>query len=393
MLTPPAMLPLIKIGIIRSTSIGDVVLATACIDLLRQIPAPVQITWVGRRPALGLISSAFPEIKAVDVDPDASNYQDKVAEELKDVHFVIDLQTNLRSKLLCRALKKDYKIPSYTADKRSFERGSMTVVARLRGRRKTLPPEMQKTDVYQYDMMLKTLRHALEVHLPVEMLDGLDQVKAVPSLLSEHDSGEKPWQKEMKFGRWLAIAPGAAYETKRAPVQLLQDIMELLDLNIRQDSVLKEETIGLLFVGNEQERDIALAILDKLDWKGPVLNLAGKLNLWETALALKEADALLCNDSALLHVAESVGVAVAALFGPTVEAFGFPPWRDESRAFSSQLGCRPCSKHGKQDCRYGDKLCFGLIQPVQVVEHIKRIIKNKISLQKSGVDTTKPDTK
>ena len=383
MFTPSSMLPLIKIGIIRSTSIGDVVLATACIDLLRQIPAPVQITWVGRRPALQLIASAFPEIKAVDVDPDLSNYQDKVVQELRDVHFVVDLQTNLRSQLLCRALKKEYKIPSYTVDKRSYERGAMTVMSRLRGRRKALPPEMQTTEVYQYEMMLKTLRHALEVHLPVEMLDGLDQVRAVPSLLSEHDTGETAWQKELKFGRWLAIAPGAAYETKKAPIQLLQDIAELLNLNMRQDPILKDEAVGLLFVGNEQERDLALAILDKLDWKGPILNLAGKLNLWETALALREADALLCNDSALLHVAESVGVPVVALFGPTVEAFGFPPWRPESKAFSSLLGCRPCSKHGKQDCRYGDKLCFGLIQPTQVVDHLKRIMKNKITLTAS----------
>lgn len=379
MFTPSAMLPLIKIGIIRSTSIGDVVLATACIDLLRQIPAPVQITWVGRRPALQLIANAFPEIKVVDADPDASNYQDKVAHELKDVHFVVDLQTNIRSQLLCRALKKDYKIRSYSADKKSFERGSMTVISRLRGRRKPLPSELQTADVYQYQMMLKTLRQALEVHLPVEMLDGLDSVRAVPSLLSEHATGETPWQKELKFGRWIAIAPGAAYVTKQAPVQLLQDIADLLNRNVREDSVLKDEEIGLLFVGNEQERDVALAILDRLDWKGPSLNLAGKLNLWETALALREADALLCNDSALLHVAEAVGVPVAALFGPTVEAFGFPPWREDSRAFSSPLGCRPCSKHGKQDCRYGDKLCFGLIQPTAVVDHLKGIIKTKIS--------------
>ncbi|MBC7658606.1 MAG: glycosyltransferase family 9 protein [Chitinophagaceae bacterium] len=383
MFTPPAMLPLIKIGIIRSTSIGDVVLATACIDFLRQIPAPVEITWVGRRPALQLIASAFPEIKVVDVDPDAANYQDKVAEELKEMHFVIDLQTNLRSQLLCRVLKKDYKIQSYSADKRSLDRGTMTVVSRLRGRRRTLPPELQSAEVYQYVMMLKTLREALEVHLPVEMLDGMDQIKAVPSLLSEHDTGETPWQKELKFGRWLAIAPGAAYETKRAPLQLFQEITELLSQTVKQDKFFEHQTVGLLFVGNEQERDIALAILDKVDWKGPVLNLAGKLNLWETALALREADALLCNDSALLHVAEAVGVPVAALFGPTVEAFGFPPWRPESKAFSSSLGCRPCSKHGKQDCRYGDKLCFGLIQAVQVVDHLKGIMKQKLPAHES----------
>ncbi|MES2746216.1 MAG: glycosyltransferase family 9 protein [Bdellovibrionota bacterium] len=383
MFTPSASLPLIKIGIMRSTSIGDVVLATACIDLLKQIPAPVHITWVGRKPALSLIANAFPEIRCVDFDPDTSNYADKVAAELKDVHFVIDLQTNLRSKLICRALKKDYRIPSYSARKRSYERGKMVMVSRLRGRRKALPPEMQKTDVYQFEMMLRTLRVALQRHLPVEMQDGLEKLVARPSLLSEH-TVETPWQKEMKFGRWIAMAPGAAYETKQAPLSLLQTIMELLHQQISNDPVLKQETVGILFVGNEKERDIALALLDRVDWKGPVLNLAGKLNLWETSLAIKEVDALVCNDSALLHIAESVGVPVAALFGPTVEAFGFPPWQEDSRSFSSNLGCRPCSKHGKQDCRYDDKLCFGLIQPAAVVQHLRAVMKKNYTRQRES---------
>lgn len=353
-------------------------LATACINLLKQIPAPVHITWVGRRPALQLIANAFPEIKCVDVDPDLSQYADKVASELKDVHFLVDLQTNLRSKLICRSLKKNYKIPSYSARKRSFDRGKMVMLARLRGRRRALAADMQKADTLQFEMMVNILRLALRRHLPEDMLDGLDRIIATPSLISDHDLGETPWQKEMKFGRWIAMAPGAAYATKQAPIPLLQTIIELLHGQVSSDPVLAPETIGLLFVGNEKEREIALALLDKVDWKGPVLNLAGKLNLWETSLALKDVDALICNDSALLHIAEAVEVPVLALFGPTVEAFGFPPWRSESRSFSSNLGCRPCSKHGKNDCRYGDKLCFGLIQPAQVVEHLKALMKDKI---------------
>lgn len=378
MFTPSASLPLIKIGIMRSTSIGDVVLATACIDLLKQIPAPVHIIWVGRKPALGLIANAFPEIRAVDVDPELSNYADKVVSELKDVHFVIDLQTNIRSKMICRSLQKSHKIPSYSANKKSFVRQKMVMISRFRGRRRSLPEAMQGAEVYQYEMMLRTLRYALRKHLPVEMVDDLDRIRAVPNLLGDHSVGETPWQKELKFGRWIAMAPGAAYETKRAPQLMLQTILELLHEQISGDPMLSQETVGLLFVGNEQERDIAVNLLDKINWKGPVLNLAGKLNLWETSLALKETDALICNDSALLHIAEAVGVPVAAIFGPTVEAFGFPPWRVESKSFSANLGCRPCSKHGKQECRFGDKLCFGLIQPAQIAQHLRSLIKQKI---------------
>ncbi len=379
MFTPSATSPVMKIALYRSTSIGDVVLATACVDLLRQIPAPVQITWVGRKPALQLIASAFPEIKPVEVDPDQSNYQEKVIQELKDVHFVVDLQANLRSQLLCRALKREFKIPSYLCYKRSIDRGTMTISSRLRGRRRALPDSYIATGSHQFSMMTGALKQALEVHLPVEMLDGLDKVQAYPLLPTGHDPGQKPWQKELKFGRWLAIATGAAHEAKKAPLSLLRDTLELLNRHMRQDPVMRDQSVGLLFVGNDNDRESALGILDSIDWPGPVLNLAGKLSLWETALALKDTDGLLCNDSGLLHIAEAVGIPVAALFGPTVEAFGFAPWRPESKAFSSLLGCRPCSKHGQTDCRFGDKLCFGLIQAPQIVEHLKTLLKRNMT--------------
>ncbi|MCX6130422.1 MAG: glycosyltransferase family 9 protein [Proteobacteria bacterium] len=378
MLTPSATPPLIKIGLYRSTSIGDVVLATACIDLLRQIPAPVQITWIGRRPALHLIASAYPDIKIVEVDPSISNYQDKVVQELRDIHFLIDLQTNLRSQLLCRALKREYKIPSYFCQKRSIDRGAMTISARLRGRRRALPDTYVLPGQYQFLLMTQAVKQALKEQLPAEMLDGLDKIQAYPLLPTAHDDAQKPWQKELKFGHWLAIAPGAAHEAKKAPLSLLRDTVELLNQNIRLDPELREQSIGLVFVGNEKDRESALGILDALDWPGPLLNLAGKLSLWETALALKEVDGLLCNDSGLLHIAEAVGVPVAAWFGPTVESFGFAPWRRESKVFSALLGCRPCSKHGQLDCRYGDKLCFSSIQPAPVVEHLKDLLKRKM---------------
>ncbi|WP_141730885.1 glycosyltransferase family 9 protein [Oligoflexus tunisiensis] len=378
MFTPSATSPVMKLALYRSTSIGDVVLATACVDLLRQIPTPVQITWVGRKPALQLIGSAFPEIKTVEVDPDITNYQEKVLHELRDIHFVVDLQTNLRSQLLCRSLKRDYKIPSYVCYKRTIDRGTMTISSRLRGRRRALPESYVSTSQHQFNMMTEALKQALEMHLPVEMLDGLDKIKAYPLLPTAHDPGQKPWQKELKFGHWLAVAPGAAHEAKKAPLNLLRDTLELLNRHRRQDPVMRDQTFGLCFVGNDKDRDCALNILDSIDWPGPVLNLAGKLSLWETALALKDSDGLLCNDSGLLHIAEAVGTPVAALFGPTVEAFGFPPWRPESKAFSSLLGCRPCSKHGQTDCRYGDKLCFGLIQPAHIVEHLKTLLKRNV---------------
>lgn len=363
MLTPIPTPPPVKLAIFRSTSIGDVVLATVCIDLLSKLSATVELIWIGRSPALPLLAAAFPALKTFEVDTDDPNYTRDLIEAVKHVHMVVDLQMSLRSRSLCRTLHKTYNIPIYNLRKNSLKRGQMVVSARLRGRRTPLPESYRRPEYLQYEAMKETLLRALEIHLPVDIFDSVKHAEAYPRLDTKHEEGQRTWQKELKFGRWLALAPGASYEAKRAPEELFIEVLNHLNYLLQDCDA---QQLGLLFVGNEEDRVRALSIANQIQWSSPVLNLAGKLSLWESALAIRETRLILSNDSSLCHIGEAVGVPSAVLFGPTVEAFGFPPWRKESLAFSSPLGCRPCSKHGKVDCRYGDKLCFKLL-PARVI--------------------------
>lgn len=374
MLTPSSTFPTVKVGIYRSTSIGDVVLATACLDLLRNLAIPFEVSWIGRSPSIQLIASAFPSVKTVEVHSEIPNYQDVVVEEVRHVHFVVDLQMSLRSRLICRELNRKHRIPVYSCDKNAIGRGKMVLAARIRGRRRSLPEALQRSERFQFDMMVDTLKQALLNHLPIDHIDGLEKKTAFPYLETSHDQGQKPWQKELKFGDWIAIAPGAAHPTKKAPQDLFVDILDRIRQHLRLADR-PESSLGLIFLGSEAERDEALSIADILGWQGPVLNLAGKLTLWESALALKEALFTVSNDSSLAHISEAVGTPCGVLFGPTVEAFGFAPWRRESRAFSAPLGCRPCSKHGKSPCRYGDLLCFKLLSPGYIASHVWEVMK------------------
>ena len=117
--------------------------------------------------------------------------------------------------------------------------------------------------------------------------------------------------------------------------------------------------LSICVLGNTQERKLGERLCAELALPAAqVDNLCGHLSLAEVPPLLASVAVLLCNDSGLLHVAEAVGTPVVALFGPTVEAFGFKPWRKDSCVFSSRLGCRPCSRHGRAPCRYGDQQCF-----------------------------------
>lgn len=108
----------------------------------------------------------------------------------------------------------------------------------------------------------------------------------------------------------IAVHPGChpkAYY-KRWPhdnyVQLLNDFQ-------------KAYNIQILLVGGRDEKTEVQFIESGLLTKP--LNMAGKLNLIETACALSFCKFLISNDSGIMHLAAALGIPVFAIFGPTNE--------------------------------------------------------------------------
>ncbi len=374
MLTPTATAPTMRLAIYRTTSIGDVVLATACLDLLDQLPIPTEVTWIGRGAPLAMISAAWPHLKTLEVSrSDSLSDLQKAVDGLSGMHLLIDLQRNLRSQWLARHLRSSHGVPYFSADKAQLRRSRLLLEARMRGRRKPMPEEGRKARRPQYEMMVDALRQGLKQHLPIERHDGIDTL-AVRPRLPVPDDIDNPWRKELRFGAWLAIAPGAAHPTKQAPLPLLISVLERVGRRMTELNGKAPKPLGLLFLGDNNDRQTVRQLMDRLHWNGPVMNLAGKLSLWENAVALRESTVLLSNDSSLGHIAEAVDTPTAVMFGPTVESFGFGPRMRQSKAFSAPIGCRPCSKHGKVVCRYDDKLCFEALSAEEIAGHIANLL-------------------
>lgn len=372
MLQPSRVGPPLKVGIIRSSSIGDVVLATACIDLLEQLSMSVEITWLGRGPTLGLLKEAYPNIEIIDLSR-YSNISEMV-QLLGHLHFLIDLQTNMRSRFLGRAFKNKFKRPFFTCKKERIFRARLVMESRIRGRRRKLPSQYLKPPKYQFEMMAQTLKEALAEFLPKERFDPISNYIPHPKLPISQQRIKKPWEKELGFGKWLAIACGASYATKITPLKKLSNIINLTRDLMYQKYGEPKAPFGLVILGDHNDRAVSLELLDYLGWNDPFLNLTGQISLWEAAIALQRSAVILTNDSSLSHMAEAVGTPAAVLFGPTIESFGFAPWRHDSKAFSTLLGCRPCSKHGKTSCRFGDKLCFNSIRDEDIARHLLRFL-------------------
>lgn len=355
-----------KLAIIRTSSIGDAVLASACLDYLQQVAPEAEVTWLGRAPSLKLIQLSWPSVKTIDWNQKSKLSSNRLlVETLATCDAVIDLQTSHRSRRLCRKLKAR-GVRVFSAEKFYIFRAKLVILAWFRGRLARLSDQQVTAPRFQFQTMLETLELALS-----QLGYKQSQVRSDcrPRLSAEHHHTESSWLREMAFGRWLAVSAGASYPAKRAPTDVFQDILMELAAFWPKDQALP----GLVFLGGADDRSAALALMDQTHWAGPVINLAGKLSLEDSMLVLSKAQVLLSNDSGLAHIMEALGKPVAVLFGPTIEAFGFPPHRSDSRVFSASLGCRPCSKHGKRSCRYDDHLCFRSIDVRAVARYLRDV--------------------
>lgn len=359
-----------KIGIIRTSSIGDVVLASACLDYLKQVAPEAEVVWIGRQPSLQLITRSWPRVKGLDWPSNAAVAIGRhVFEQLSQCDVVVDLQTNHRSRRVTRHLRKK-GIRVFSADKLNWPRMRLVLSGWLRGRVLRLPESRLKPEKQQYRMMLDALRGALQ---SLGYDDSAAFERSRPALNVDSLRGTAvSWDRETDFGSWLAVGAGASYPTKRAPTEVLVDVLTDLSKNWPENQPFP----GLLLVGGTEDRAASVTLTDSVRWAGPVINLTGKLSLDETMLALSKASVLLSNDSGLAHIAEAVGRPVAVLFGPTIESFGFTPQGAASKAFSASLGCRPCSKHGKLSCRYGDQLCFRSIDTRSVSSYLAGVLRS-----------------
>jgi ADP-heptose:LPS heptosyltransferase len=159
---------------------------------------------------------------------------------------------------------------------------------------------------------------------------------------------------------FAALAPGAAHATKRWPLQHWRDLTKRL----------RELGYGLVALGGSGDRELASSL-------GPdIANAAGEFTLQETGACLARAAVLVSGDTGVTHLATGVGTRVVALFGPTVEPFGFFPYvrRGGAVVLERELTCRPCSAMGTERCPLGHHRCLEDILPEQVAAAVQRLV-------------------
>lgn len=115
--------------------------------------------------------------------------------------------------------------------------------------------------------------------------------------------------------------------------------------------------------GREQAYTAPLADGDR------VIDVSGKLSLTETMRAIANAELVVTNDTAPLHMALSTHARLVALFGPTRAETYVTPRRAGVASAQVHLYCSPCVHHWEPAPCNGDNQCMKRLSVAQVFAH------------------------
>ena len=160
----------------------------------------------------------------------------------------------------------------------------------------------------------------------------------------------------------LVLCPGAEFgESKRWPAH-------------HYASVAKEKIQAgwqVWIFGSESDKSVANDILSGLseEQESSCRVLAGETNLAQAIDLMSLADAVVTNDSGLMHVAAALSRPLVALYGSTSPDFT-PPLSEKVKVIQSKLDCSPCFK---RECPYGHGDCLQKMDSASVLDGLKEV--------------------
>ncbi len=308
-----------KIAILRFSSIGDIVLISPVIRALHASGAYELHT---------VVKSSFAQVNIRNKYLAKQHLFDKDPKEIladlrsENFDFVVDLQKNIRSRRLIRALG----VPHATFSKLNIDKWLLVnfKIDRL--------PNTHIVD--RYMEAIQSLEHQRD-YAGLDMFIADDQQVD----LADYD---------LETDNYTVFVLGAALATKRIPSNILTDLIH--------------KTQGkIALVGGPAESEVGEA-LSKLD-VGRVINFCGRTSLHQSASIVEQSKHVLTADTGMMHIAAAFHKKIIVLWGNTVPKFGMYPYygRQSNQATFFEvpdLSCRPCSKIGYASCPKGHFNCM-----------------------------------
>jgi len=345
-----------KTLIIRFSSVGDIVLTTPLLRVLRQAFPASQIDFVTRTEYAELVrtnhnlnvtwtydaSTGFSGLRSLMRTLRAERYD-----------LVLDLHNSIRSRYLRLGLGA---VQMVAVNKRILRRWLLV----------NFKKNFYSGIVSVADRYIETLdRFGIrndgkgpELHIPDELLFGI--------------SGKVASLRLHRFEKIIGLCPAARHATKEWPLDRYAEVAVRF---------CRERNGGVMIFGGSAEKARALELAQQIGIRigsDRVISWVGELSLMESAATMEYCDVIVTNDSGLMHVAAAMNKKIVAIFGSTVREFGFAPVSDAAVILETEgLSCRPCSPIGRSRCPKNHFRCMLDVEPERVVETMSEMMDEK----------------
>ncbi len=161
----------------------------------------------------------------------------------------------------------------------------------------------------------------------------------------------------------LALCPGAEYgPAKRWPETRYGELAQRA----------LARGWGVWLFGSDKDRAVCAAVNEASGNR--CVDLSGRTSLAQAVDLLALADAVVSNDSGLMHVAAALERPLVAIYGSSDPGFT-PPLNEKNRVLCLGLKCSPCFK---RECPEGHLDCLTGIGVDRVVDALRELAKEKI---------------
>jgi len=324
-----------KILVIRFSSIGDIVLTTPVLRCLKkQLEAEIHVL---TRKSNQVLFTSNPYVDQL------HTYDKKLSEVIPSLRaanfdFIVDLHKNLRSFLVRIRLNK----PSAS---------------------------FPKLNIQKYLLVNFKINKMPSIHIVDRYFEAVKKLKVQNDgegldFFIPENQGLKPADlPEFIRDEFIAIVIGGKHATKILPAEKVIAVCRYL-------------TKPVILLGGSEDADRGKLIADALDEK--VWNSCGLLSLNQSASIIKMAQAVLTNDTGLMHIAAAFRKNIISVWGNTVPELGMYPYlpgKDSQSVIieNKSLSCRPCSKIGFEKCPIGHFKCMRDLNESSIAEAIKKL--------------------
>jgi len=325
-----------KILVIRFSSIGDIVLTTPVLRVLKKQLKDAEVHFLIKKQFASIMESN----PYVDKIHTFHNNLPQLIHDLKQAQYdyVIDLHKNFRSYRIRWAL--GVKTLSYR--KLSVEKFLLT---------KFGINSMPRRHITQ---------RCLDAVAPLGVIDdglGLDY------FIPEKDRVSAQQLPQAHQAGFVAIVIGASYYTKKLPVHKLQ-------------ALCREIKEPIILVGGKEDAAEGEQIVS-IDPQR-IFNACGKFNLHASADFLRQSRVVISHDTGMQYIACALQKKVLAVWGGTSPRLDVEPYYGSNQKevlhqnfVVPKLPCQPCSNFGTKTCPQGHFKCMEQQDVKKIAEGMK----------------------